>query len=101
MSYISFSEYLPDLGPKETRWIVTVDDPVLPADRYGLVEMYCDENGCDCRRVFLSVYSDETTSSPTERTSKDSRTTTVFSGKPSRNDREDAEADAGRARMLL
>ncbi|MBE0536526.1 MAG: hypothetical protein IH624_12745, partial [Phycisphaerae bacterium] len=27
----------------------------LPAGEYALCEMFCDERGCDCRRVFLCV----------------------------------------------
>ena len=27
----------------------------LPADAYGMLEMYCNEPGCDCRRVFFMV----------------------------------------------
>ena len=29
----------------------------IPPDQYALVEMYCDERGCDCRRVFFYVIS--------------------------------------------
>jgi hypothetical protein len=29
----------------------------LPPATYWLLEMYCDESGCDCRRVFFSVES--------------------------------------------
>ena len=31
----------------------------LPAGRYGFIEAYCDEKGCDCRRVMISVFSEE------------------------------------------
>jgi hypothetical protein len=29
----------------------------LPVGDYGFLEMFCDERGCDCRRVFFSVVS--------------------------------------------
>lgn len=29
----------------------------LPPAEYGFMEMYCNEPGCDCRRVFFSVIS--------------------------------------------
>lgn len=32
-------------------------NPELPIDTYGLVDAYCDELDCDCRRVFLHVVS--------------------------------------------
>ena len=31
----------------------------LPAGRYGFIEAYCDEKGCDCRRVVIAVFSEE------------------------------------------
>jgi hypothetical protein len=31
----------------------------LPAGRYGFLEAYCDEKGCDCRRVVIAVFSEE------------------------------------------
>lgn len=60
MPYVSFSKYFPDLAQKETRWIIAVSDPDLPTDKYGLIELYCDEENCDCRRVFLNVISEKT-----------------------------------------
>jgi len=29
----------------------------LPADEYGLIEAYCDDENCDCRRVFFNIAS--------------------------------------------
>jgi hypothetical protein len=37
-----------------------LDDAKLPAGSYALIEMYCDEPGCDCRRVFFWVVSSQT-----------------------------------------
>ena len=56
LSYIPMYNYLPELAMKETRTI-TLCNPrgSLPATDYGLVEMYCADANCDCRRVFLMI----------------------------------------------
>lgn len=51
-----------DIARAETR-TVTLLEPrgqpdelaYLPANEYGFVELYCDERGCDCRRVMINV----------------------------------------------
>jgi len=55
-------ELLPELAMKETRSITLFPrNPYgLPPGNYGLVEQYCNEEGCDCRRVLLNVMSDVT-----------------------------------------
>jgi len=55
-------ELLPELAMKETRSITLFPrNPYgLPPGNYGLVEQYCNEEGCDCRRVLLNVVSDVT-----------------------------------------
>ncbi len=55
MHYQPLYELLPDLAERETRILTTINHPELPADEYALVESYCNEPGCDCRRVFLNV----------------------------------------------
>jgi hypothetical protein len=58
MPYQPFHELFPKVAEKETRSLTTFDNhPTLPADDYGLVEAYCNEPGCDCRRVFFNVIS--------------------------------------------
>lgn len=57
MSYEPFHERFPEVAEKETRTIIAVNDPDLPKGEYGLVEAYCNEANCDCRRVFFNVYS--------------------------------------------
>jgi hypothetical protein len=53
---VSFSEFCPEVAERETRnLILSGGDEWLPADTYGFFEMYCDEPGCDCRRVFFMV----------------------------------------------
>ena len=56
MGLIPFYRVEPGLAEQETRTITLVrsnDD--LPEDTYGLIESYCPDPGCDCRRVMLSV----------------------------------------------
>ena len=60
MPYREFHDLFPDLAERETRCIIvppgTVGSP-LPAGEYALIELYCDESDCDCRRVFFYVQS--------------------------------------------
>jgi hypothetical protein len=57
MSYVLFYDYCPELAEQETRSITILPGSSLglPPGEYGFLEMYCDEPGCDCRRVFLHV----------------------------------------------
>jgi hypothetical protein len=60
MPYVPFDEHFRELAEAETRVITVfpggVDD--LPPDAYAFCEMYCNERGCDCRRVFFTVISE-------------------------------------------
>lgn len=55
MPYTPFHERFLKIAQEETRTLVAVDAPGLPPGEYGLTEAYCDEPGCDCRRVFFNV----------------------------------------------
>ena len=57
MPYTLFDEKFPQIARKETRSFMNINDPVLGDDEFGLLEMYCDEPGCDCRRVMFTVVS--------------------------------------------
>jgi hypothetical protein len=57
MSYEPFHERFPEIAWKETRTLTTFGYPNLPDDEYGLVEAYCNDRDCDCRRVFFNVAS--------------------------------------------
>jgi len=59
MPYVFFHEYFPEIAEQETRTITVLGQSSLgiPPGQYSLVEMYCDERGCDCRRVFFYVVS--------------------------------------------
>lgn len=59
MAYATFHELFPEIAEEETRSFTIIDDAELPAGSYALIEMYCNEPGCDCRRVFFSVLSSE------------------------------------------
>jgi hypothetical protein len=58
--FVPFHDYFPALAEQETRSISILDEANpwnLPPDDYGFMELFCDEPGCDCRRVFLLVLS--------------------------------------------
>ena len=59
MPYSMFYACFPDVAERETRTILVPagSDIGLPADEYGFIELYCNEPGCDCRRVFWQVMS--------------------------------------------
>ena len=59
MPYAPFHKLCPEIASRETRTVTVLPGANLglePAD-YEFVEMYCDEPGCDCRRVMFSVLS--------------------------------------------
>ena len=61
MPYTMFSSLFPKIAAKQTRTL-TVDPKnryQLPPDSYGLLELYCDDEDCDCRRVFFMVMSEK------------------------------------------
>ena len=59
MPYVSYYEHFPEIAERETRTFTILEQSSsgLPPGQYALVEMYCDERGCDCRRVFFYVIS--------------------------------------------
>lgn len=60
MPFVLFHDFHPELAERETRSLtLPLPDYGLPAGRYGMLEMYCDEPGCDCRRVLFMVVSPE------------------------------------------
>lgn len=61
MPYVSFHEYYPEIAERETRTITVLEhsDLGLPSAQYSLLEMYCNEPDCDCRRVFFYVVSSQ------------------------------------------
>ena len=57
MPYESFYERFGELAWKETRSMTVFDDPRLAGDEFGFIELYCNDENCDCRRVFFNVIS--------------------------------------------
>lgn len=55
MPYEPFYERFPEVAEKETRTLRVINDPDMPDGEYMLIEAYCNEADCDCRRVFFSV----------------------------------------------
>ena len=61
MTYlVPFFQVDPDLAAQETRTI-TLFEPRdgIPAGSYGLIEWYCPDPDCDCRRVTINVVEKE------------------------------------------
>lgn len=54
MPYSLFHSRFPDVAERETRTVTVIDssDFNLPPAHYSFLEMFCDDPGCDCRRVF-------------------------------------------------
>ena len=55
MFMIPFHEKFPEIAEKETRCVILTENKHLPAGEYFLLESYCDDLKCDCRRVFINV----------------------------------------------
>ena len=60
MGFIPFHKVEPELAERETRTITVIgtqDD--LPEGTYGLIESFCPDPACDCRRVMLNIACEE------------------------------------------
>jgi len=55
MPMAPFFMKFPEVGARETRSIFAYGHDDLPDGEYGLLELYCDEKDCDCRRVIFNV----------------------------------------------
>jgi hypothetical protein len=55
MPMAPFMERFPELGARETRSVKVPRGAPLPHGDYGFIELYCNEPGCDCRRVTILV----------------------------------------------
>jgi hypothetical protein len=56
--FVPFANLFPDLAREETRSVLKYDDGVVTR-AHLFIELFCNERGCDCRRVFIQVHSDE------------------------------------------
>ena len=52
---LPFVRLFPELAMAETRVFMVRDHPTLPDDDYGLMETFCADTTCHCRRVMLNV----------------------------------------------
>lgn len=59
MDYAPLQEQLPTIAKQETRSLTVTRDTEIPVGTYLLIELYCTDPDCDCRRVFLNVISAE------------------------------------------
>jgi hypothetical protein len=55
MSMAPFYTRYRDLAFREMRALLVRSHESLPPGDYGFLEFYCNESGCDCRRVILHV----------------------------------------------
>ena len=58
MPFVPLNELLPELADTETRGITVVNGDALPHGTYVYWEMFCNDENCDCRRVFVQVLPD-------------------------------------------
>lgn len=56
---IMFFSKFPELAQEETRWIIVPGQGDLPEVQFAFLESYCDDPGCDCQRVMISVISEQ------------------------------------------
>ena len=54
---LPFVRLFPEQGLDETRVFMVRRHPTLPDDDYGLMESFCADVTCHCRRVMLNVAS--------------------------------------------
>jgi len=54
MQFVPFYEYFPGVAERETRELVVSGPSSTLSSGYALLEMYCKDPECDCRRVMLS-----------------------------------------------
>jgi hypothetical protein len=58
MPFVSLEAYVPEVVPREIRSVHVVEHGEIQR-AYTFLELFCDEKGCDCRRVMFHVVSDE------------------------------------------
>lgn len=60
MYLIPFFVVEPELAPRETRVLYILSNTgELPAGSYGLLECYCPDPDCNCRRVLINVVEEQ------------------------------------------
>lgn len=57
MLFAQFFTQFPELAVVETRTITVLKEgDILPKGEYGMVDLYCTDKKCDCRRVMIQVF---------------------------------------------
>lgn len=64
MPFVELRALLPDLARRETRGLVKYDENGQVQDGLYFIEAFCNEPGCDCRRVVFQVYDAHDPSGP-------------------------------------
>ena len=60
MRMLKFGEWFPDVAARQMVMLwVEPSGKRVPVNAYGLLEYYCIEPGCDCRRVVLDAVSSD------------------------------------------
>lgn len=60
MSFSLLHDKFPEMAMQEQRSFRLSDHNELPDDEYSLMELYCNDINCDCRRVHFLVVSNKT-----------------------------------------
>jgi len=60
MAMVPFYARFRSLAFREMRTVLLRGHHSLPDREYGFLEFYCNERGCDCRRVILQIVTPET-----------------------------------------
>jgi hypothetical protein len=57
MSHTAFGEFYPEIADRETRVVTITDQAItgLPPGAYALIDLYCTDQDCDCRNVYIHV----------------------------------------------
>lgn len=58
MDFIPFHTYFPDVAKRETGELIVNSNSSTLSGGYGLIECYCKDPECDCRRVMFTIISD-------------------------------------------
>ena len=57
MPFVLFHDLFPEVAEEETRTLILTEESTLPLPKgdYSFLEMFCNDEGCDCRRVMFMV----------------------------------------------
>lgn len=56
MDFVAFGLRFPDIAKRETRVVhISGRVPLVPVGSYALIDNYCTDTGCDCRKVMVNI----------------------------------------------